>query len=393
MQRRAIIVAGSAGPHEVANGVLQRFGFGPATATSSVAEATALLRQGPATLVIIPLGNVDAAELAALDREARRQQPPVQVIGTAAQADPNLILRAMRSGVHEFLVYPVDTKEFSAAVERLTRRSHSEHKAGTTIAVYSAKGGLGTTTVAVNLAVALGAAHPEGRVALVDMVASGGDVRVVLNLRPAYDMGDLLRKVDRIDGELLDSLMTSYGSALWVLPSSDDEETVEHFDAAAASNVIEQMQAKFAYTVIDCEHHMSERTLAALDAADRIVLVTQLNVSALRSAQRTLSLFQRLGYADDKVLVVVNRYSSGDVVSLNDAGQLLKREVAFKIPNDYRTASAALTRGVAISEEDASSQLAWSFSSLAARLNGGPVPNGSGRGESRLGRLFSRGRK
>jgi pilus assembly protein CpaE len=207
-------------------------------------------------------------------------------------------------------------------------------------------------------------------------------------------MGDLLRKVDRIDGELLDSLMTSYGHALWVLPSSDDEETVERFDAAAATNVIEQMQAKFAYTVVDCEHHMSERTLAALDAADRIVLVTQLNVSALRSAQRTLSLFQRLGYADEKVLVVVNRYSSGDVVSLADAALLLKREVSFKIPNDYQTASAALTRGVAIAEEDASSQLAWSFSSLAARLNGGPVPNGTnGRGESRLGRLFSRGRK
>jgi pilus assembly protein CpaE len=394
MQRRAIIVAGAAGPHDVANGVLQRFGFGPALAVSSVAEATALLRQGPATLVVLPLQGGDAAELAALDREARRQQPATLVIGTAAQADPDLILRAMRSGVHEFLVYPPDLKEFSGAVERLTRRTHAEHKAGTTIAVYSAKGGLGTTTVAVNLAVALGAAHPEGRVALVDMIASGGDVRVVLNLRPAYDMGDLLRKVDRIDGELLDSLLTSYGHALWVLPSSDDEETVERFDAAAATNVIEQLQSKFAYTVVDCEHHMSERTLAALDAADRIVLVTQLNVSALRSAQRTLSLFQRLGYGDDKVLVVINRYSSGDVVSLSDAAQLLKREIAFKIPNDYQTASAALTRGVAIAEEDASSQLAWSFSSLAARLNGGPVPNGkNGRNESRLGRLFSRGRK
>ena len=398
MQRKALIVAGAAGPQDVANGVLLRFGFAPAVSVLSVAEATNQIRADRFDLVVIPLQAVDQPELAAFEREARRQTNTF-VIGTAAQADPDLILRAMRSGVHEFLVYPPEPTDLATAVDRLLRRHQSEGKAGTTIAVYSAKGGLGTTSVAVNLAFALARGRPDARVALTDLVASGGDVRVMLNLRPTYDLGDLAKKVDQLDSELLHSMLTPCDGGVWVLPSAEDEEAAEGLDAAATTAVIENLRAQFAFTVIDCEHHVGDRTLAALDIADRALVVTQLSVAALRSTQRTLTLFRRLGYSDEKVLVVVNRLQSGDVVSLADAAQVLKRPVFFSLPNDYQTSAAALTRGIPVLAYAGTSTIAGAYGGLAGKIVGddhaagnGSKKNGTASG-SRLGRIFSIGRK
>jgi pilus assembly protein CpaE len=394
-QRKALIVTGAAGPQDVANSVLQRFGFAPAVSALNLTEALVEMRSEQFDLLVVPLQGIAATDLASLERELRRQHT-TYVIGTAAHSDPDLILRAMRAGIHEFLVYPPDPKDFAGAVDRLMRRTHSEGKGGIAIAVYSAKGGVGTTTLAVNLAFALAKAHPDARVALADLVASGGDVRVMLDLKPAYDMGELVRKVERIDAELMQSVLTPTAGGVWALPSGEDPEIAETFDAAAATTIIEQLRSHFAFTVIDCEHHMSERTLVALDTADRIVLVTQLNVPALRSTQRTLTLCQRLGYAADKLHVVVNRHQPGDMVSIADATAVLRHEVFFRIPNDYRTLAAALTRGVPVAEQDAASSLARSYAGLAAKLDGGIdaslTRNGS-RSHSGLGRLFGLRRK
>jgi pilus assembly protein CpaE len=150
--------------------------------------------------------------------------------------------------------------------------------------------------------------------------------------------------------------------------------------------------------VIDCEHHMSDRTLAAFDAADRIVFVTQLTVPALRSTKRTLELCERLGYSESKTFVLVNRFHSGDVVTLSDAKDVLGRDVFWKIPNDYRAFSDALTKGRTVTDLDANSPLAKSFIQLAAKLGGTSDSESNGvttvtAPGSRLGRILRIGRK
>jgi pilus assembly protein CpaE len=392
MPRRALIVSGAAGPHDIANAVLHRFGFAPAESVLSLGEATSRLRAEHFDLVVIPLQGLGSIELSSLDRETRRGG--TFVIGTAEQSDSDLILRAMRSGINEFLTYPPDAKDFSGAVDRLMRRTHTEGKSGSAIAIYSAKGGLGSTSVAVNLAFALAKAHPEGHVALVDLVSGGGDLRVMLDLKPQYDMSDLLDKVDRLDADLLRSLLTPVSGGVWVLPSSESPESADALEATAVSTIVEQLRQHHAFTIIDCEHALSDRTLAALDAADRVILVTQLNVPALRSTQRTLALCQRLGYTEEKVHVVVNRHQAADAVSLADGSEVLGREIFFKIPNDYRTSAGALTKGVPVADFDSSSHLAWSYDGLAGRMNGGLAEKGAGaKHASRLRTLFGRGRK
>lgn len=393
--KNALIVAESNGALDAIAGVLKRSGFGAVEVSPAVTGAITRLGGEHFDLVLLPVTDLEPALTKELERVIRRS-PGTSFIGTAPRPDPDVILRAMRTGVHEFLVSPPDLAELAAAVDRLARRHQVDVRRGAVFAVYGSKGGLGNTTIAVNLAHALARTDAGSRVVLADLVVSSGDVRILLNLKPLYDIGNVVQKLDRLDADLLNSLLTPSGEGVWVLPATEDPGLDDAVDAAAVSAMIEQFRAHFAYTVLDCEHHLSERTLAALDAADRIVLNTQLNVPALRATQRAIQICERLGYPNEKLCVVVSRFQSTDLLSPADAASLLKHDIQWKIPNDYQTTAAALMKGVAVLEHDPTSKLSWSFMQLASKLGGGqPVrptsPNGaSGRG-SRLRRIFGIG--
>jgi pilus assembly protein CpaE len=400
MAREALIIGRAAGPDDTVNNVLPRFGFTRIARTETLAHAIDELKLRHVDLVVVPLEDADDLQLATLEREIRRERHTA-VIGTAPRPEPEVMLRAMRAGISEFLVSPPDAKDFSAAVDRLMRRTMTSVERGEVIAVYAHKGGVGVTSVAANLAYGFAQNHSEARAALADLVIGGGDVQVILNINPSYDLSDLVMKIDRVDSELLNSLLTPTSGGVWVLPAPDRPEAEEQIDANTIATVIQHLRSNFLFTVLDCQHQLSDRTLAALDAADRIVLLTQLSVAALRGTQRSLALFRRLGYTNDKICVVVNRYHSGEVLTPADAADVLKTDIFFKIPNDYRVSQGALTKGIPVAEFEPASKLAWSFNQLAAKLGGGSLAPANGvavangkhhNSGSRLRQLFVRKR-
>jgi pilus assembly protein CpaE len=366
-QRRALVVGSAAGQAYDADAVLARLGFVPATRVVNRDQALARMREEHFDLVIFPVHDISPEDLLALEQEIRRDST-VSVIATSPAAETDLILRAMRAGVHEFLVSSSPSEDLAGSVERLMRRTVTESARGELVAVYSGKGGLGSTSIAVNLAQAFASTRASARVALADLVVSGGDVRVFLNLKPTYDLTHLVAKGKQVDGELLNSILSPCPGGVWALPTSENPEPEELFDAAAIGSILNLLRANFAVTVTDCEHHLSERTLTALDAADRIVLITELSVPSLRSMQRTLGLCRRLGYDASKLCVVVNRYQSADVLPLKDAESLLQWPVYWTLPNDYRLSAASLTKGVPVVLEDPGSKLARSYRELANKL-------------------------
>jgi pilus assembly protein CpaE len=392
MQRRALIAANAAGPPEAVAAVLARFGFSRTANASDRESALIDMREAHYDLVIFPVDAITPGELLALEREIRKD-PTTSVIATAASADSDLIVRSMRAGVHEFLVYPPKPEELAGSVERLMRRTRTDAEHGELIAVHSGKGGLGSTSIAVNLAQAFGDLRKDSRAAVVDLVLSGGDVRVFLNLKPAYDLSHLIAKGSQVDAELLNSVLTSCPGGLWALPTGDSPEDQDLFDSAAVGSILNVLRGQFAVTVVDCDHHLSEATLTALDMANRIVLVTQLTVPALRSTQRTIGVCRRLGYDDSKLCVVVNRYQSGDVLPVKDAEDLLQAPIYWKLPNDYKTSAASLTKGLPVVLDDPGSRLAKSYVDLVKKLNGSAGSGGfprlqDGGGASRFRKLF-----
>lgn len=395
---RTVLVVGTAdSPESISTGVLQQHAFTEVTRVDTVADAAARLRRTSFDLVILPIDGATSDDLSVIEHDIRPSAP--FIIGTAANATQELILGALRAGIPEFVPAPVQAEELDVAVRRLLRRMEPDARLrGMLLAVYSGKGGLGTTSVAVNLATAIAKEHPEAQVALVDFVVVGGDIRVMLDLKPTYDIGDLVMKVDRIDGDLLSSLMTTGPAGMRILPSSDRPEVQDLIDGAATSTILAQLRAHFHYVVIDLEHYLGERTIGALDMADRIMLVTQLSVPALRSTQRTLDLFNRLGYPPTKVHVVVNRSNAESALTIGDAETVLGRRIAAKLPNDFSACAEATTKGVPVLEHAPGSSLADSFRQLAVTLPDPTAPtaavsaNGAGGSATRKRRLFRLGR-
>jgi pilus assembly protein CpaE len=294
----------------------------------------------------------------------------------------------MRAGIPEFLQTPITSVDLTSAAGRLLSVSQASANRGQVFTVYSAKGGVGTSTVAASLAWALANTGAPTRVALVDFTTTGAGVRVMLNLQPMYDLGSVAERGDRIDGEFLRSLLLEQEPGVNVLAAAEEVDAVEPLDATAATRLIDVLRREYTHVVIDADHHFADQTLAALDAADRILLVSQLDISALRSTIRSLKVCNRLGYPSGKVSIVVNRRAERDPISLADAQQVLQRPVEFRLPNDYEACSGAITAGTFVPRHAATSPFTTAVRQMAGELTG--MPFDGGRTGSRLSRLFTR---
>lgn len=395
-RRLALVVHGTGAPDDLLNELLSVRGFGPVVVVASLLEVTAQLRSRAPALVIVPVPPGGAgSEFASFQQELRRH-PSTAVIGTSPTKDADTVLAAMRAGISEFLVSPLDRLELEGALTRVLNLGTAGQPSGQLFTVYSAKGGLGTSTLALSLAWALAHLPSRPSVALADFSTTGAGVRVMLDLKPLYDLGSVAARADRLDREFLRSVMVTHESGVHVLAAADALDAGDPMSVDTAARLLELLRQEHTYVVVDTDHHFGDQTIAALDAADRVLLLTQLDVSALRSTQRTLGVFARLGYPETKVNVVVNRQSDRDAVPASDAERVIGRRIDYRLPNDYAHCADAITYGRFLQEQaPATAPVVTAVARMAATLTGNPDAaagerNGRSPG-SRLSRLFGRG--
>ncbi len=320
--------------------------------------------------------DIDGDEDRALQlvKELTTDYPQCGVVVVSARTDGQLILKAMRSGAREFLNSPVQIEELVGALDRavVTGSGGRKSKSGSVISVAGASGGVGTTSIAINMACGL-ALDPERSVVLVDLDLSLGDADVFLEMIPDYTLLDVAQNISRLDLALLRKSLTKHESGVYVLPRPIQIEDADMITPENFTKVLGLLKASFTHLVIDLSKSYNKLDMAALQASDHIVLLTQLDLPCLRNIVRLMASLENMPGVTDKVKVVVNR-SGLDKSQINSdkAEETIDREIFWRIPNNYGLVSESRNNGRPLQRCAPKAAITQSINELAEMLAGGP---------------------
>ena len=319
--------------------------------------------------------------------------PEAAILAMGSGVSAETVIKVIRAGAFEFLSRPVERADLAEALEKVSRvrrgPAPSARKAGSVLSVFSTKGGLGVTTVAINLAVCLAERAPDNTL-LIELDTRQSDIATFLDLRPTYSVLDAFENIDRLDESFLRGLLTRHSSGLWALPGPLRMERTQ-LNGEQVRAGLEIIRSHFDHVVLDLRHDTSPGTFAGLEASDTIVFLTSLEVSALRSGAAGLAGFRLLGLDSHKVKVVVMREDTGEDVTLKHAREALGVPVYWRTPSDYQAVVGAINTGKPVVTAAPRSKFARNVRQLADALGGG-APGAKGassskRASSLLGRM------
>jgi pilus assembly protein CpaE len=278
---------------------------------------------------------------------------------------PPTIVSVMRAGAREYLERNATSETI---IEAFTRFASSRSKSRTStgrarvFTVASAKGGVGSTTVAVNTAIAL--QETQSKVLLVDF-APLGHTALHLNLRPAFGVTDALQNLHRMDASLLEGLMTQCKGGLQLLAGPQQPQSVAPTSAELA-RLFDLLVSHFRFVVVDCSGRLDQTTRLLCDLSNIVLLVTQADVVSLWSAGRIRAFLEESG-RQDRVQIVLNRYKKIPGFTDEDVEKATNCKLLWKVPNAYQTIAPAIDKGTPIALQDGH-EIGRSFRSLAAAL-------------------------
>lgn len=315
--------------------------------------------------------NLDADEEKAISllEKMRRELPACSLLAVSSSADGQLILKAMRAGAREFLTLPATLDEIMAALSRISDQKFGGDSGASRstqiIAVAGASGGVGCTSLAVNLGCVL-ASRPENTVALVDLDLAIGDADVFLDTIPDYSLIDVTQDISRLDFQMLKKSLTKHSSGLYLLPRPERVHDASMITPDSLRRVFGLLKATFTHIVIDVSKGYTEIDLAALEFANDVLMVVQLDLPCLRNLVRLQAAFDENENIREKLKIVVNRVGleSGQI-KLKKAKETIGRDVYFQVPNDYRTMIEVRNNGVPLLEQAPKAPITLAMQGLA----------------------------
>lgn len=316
-----------------------------------------------------------------LMEQLKENKAACEIIALSSSTDGQLILRSIRAGAKEFLAIPLDVEELIAALEQIATRKYSgtegKLRASKIIAFCGASGGVGCTSLAVNLGCIL-ASNPANSAALVDLDLAVGDADVFLDTIPDYSLVDVTQNIARLDFQLLKRSMTKHPSGLYLLPRPVQLQDLALINPESLRRVFGLLKASFTHVILDLSKGFTEVDVAALEMANEIVMVVQLDLPSLRNLVRLLTSFDEIAEIRDKVRIIVNRagLESGQI-SLKKARETIGREVYAQIPNDYRTMVEVRNNGVPLIQHAPQAAITTAMVHLAERLSGQHIEAGA----------------
>jgi len=327
-------------------------------------------------LLDVTLPKQDGYQVAARIREVEGSGAHVPIIMLTAEKEVEQKVRGLRAGADDYLVKPFHQAELLARMKSLLTRFAAREAdggarapLGKLIAFYGAKGGVGTTTIAINTAIALHAEHHR-RVALVDGVLQFGDHRVFLDLGNDRKSISEVASAPAIDADLLKSVVVHHDSGIDLLLAPPNPEEGDLVHESQMTQALDVLRTLYDYVVVDVEKRLGDMTLSILDHADMIFVVMTADLSCLKNVRLVLEALGRIGYESASVKLLLNRSNAFTGISVQAAEGALKRQFEHKIANEYRIAISAQNSGAPFSFTKPDSPLGREIAALAGAIDG-----------------------
>ena len=294
---------------------------------------------------------------------------------TSRSLNPDILIQALRSGVKEFFQQPINKEEVKNALLRFSKHKESNgvkpavKKKGKIIDVLGSKGGVGTTTVAVNLATNLVQLEGVKQVALIDMNLLFGEIPLFLGIEHVFNWVEVAKNISRVDSTYLMGILYKHSSGVYVLPSP----TRLIDDHIVSPQVIELllalMQTMFDYIVIDSGQSLDNISKSILKISDMVLLVSVLSLPCLINVKRLVETFRTLGFPKDESLkIVINRFLKKSEISIKDAENSLGKRIFWNISNDYQTTMSAINQGKSLRNTDPEAEISKNYRQLASTI-------------------------
>ena len=276
--------------------------------------------------------------------ELNKVNKSAKIVAISNKTSTETIIKTMRAGAKEFITKPITKTQFSDTVRELSNspQTNSGDNSCKIISTFSNKGGIGKTSIAVNLAVEIAEMTKE-KTALLDLNLQLGDVSTFLDLTPSFDVCYVVNNLINIE--------------------QSKEITAEQIKA-----LIFELKKTFSYIIIDVGTNIDAKTTTALDMSDVILLTAIVNLPAVRNIQRCMNLFKKLNYPQEKIKLVLNRYMENEEIKTSDIEEAVHGKVFWKIPNNYLTMMSAINKGVPVSAVSPDANISVNFRDFASKI-------------------------
>ncbi|GAB4111269.1 MAG: response regulator [Roseiflexaceae bacterium] len=332
---------------------------------SSGREAIALARQHQPDIVLMDINMPDMDGIAATEA-LRDQVPSAQVIMMSVQGENDYLRRSMLAGAREFLIKPIGADELYAAIRHVAsipkkevyiRRDAAGAGGGAAVAdtsaqgqvfaVFSPKGGVGVSSIACNLAVALRQITGK-KVALIDGNMTFGATAVIMNLMSNKTIKDLADKTNELERDLINDVMATHASQVKILLAPPNPQLGELVTAEHLRMILDALRREFDYVVVDTQSSFQDRALAVLDSADRIVTLMTLEMPCIRNIKLFLEVAELLEYPAEKTMLVLNKADGRLGLRVENVEEHIRHKVALQIPNAAHEMTLSINQGVPI---------------------------------------------